>query len=473
MRLGIFGAGYVGLVTSVCFAELGHTVVAADKDREVVARLADGVPTLYEPGLENVLRANLRAGRLTFTTSTTEALQRGEIVFLCVGTPGRADGRADLSQIDEVVRSIAPMLNGYTLLVEKSTVPVDTASCIIRALRRLTGARNGYEVASNPEFLREGSAIEDFMHPDRIVIGADSPRAQALLLDLYRRDFACPILLTDIKNAELIKHAANAFLATKISFINMVADLCERVGADISIVAQGIGLDHRIGPHFLQAGLGFGGSCFPKDLKALVRIAEDLGVDFGLLREVERINEARAARLIKTLNEALWVLRHKTVGVLGVAFKSNTDDIRNAPSLHVIPQLREQGVLLRIYDPQAAFKIATQFPAEAGLQYVPSAYEAAKGAHALLILTDWDEFRSLDWRQLRSLMRTPVIIDGRNLFDPAAMHARGFEYYSFGRKHTQEPPDADMPERAEPAHGFHTAASRIDPLPTVAGGEDD
>jgi UDPglucose 6-dehydrogenase len=473
MRLAIFGAGYVGLVTSVCFAELGHAVVAADKDPEVVARLADGVPTLYEPGLENILRANLRAGRLTFTTSTTEALQHAEIVFLCVGTPGGADGRADLSQIDEVVRSIAPMLNGYTLIVEKSTVPVDTASCIIRTLRRLTGTRDGYEVASNPEFLREGSAIEDFLHPDRIVIGADSLRAQALLLDLYRRDFVCPILLTDIKNAELIKHAANAFLATKISFINMVADLCERVGADISMVAEGIGLDHRIGPDFLQAGLGFGGSCFPKDLKALVRIGEDLGVDFSLLREVERINVARAARLIKMLNEALWVLRQKTVGVLGVAFKSNTDDIRNAPSLHVIPQLREQGVSLRIYDPQAAAKIAAQFPGGAGLQYVGSAYEAAKGAHALLILTDWDEFRSLDWRQLRCLMRTPVIVDGRNLFDPATMHDRGFEYYSFGRNNAQDSPGAEVLGRAKPAHGSYPFPPRIDSLPTVAGGKDD
>jgi UDPglucose 6-dehydrogenase len=388
--------------------------------------------------------------------------------------------------MDEVVRSIAPLLNGYTLIVEKSTVPVDTASCIIRSLRRLTGTRDGYDVASNPEFLREGSAIEDFLHPDRIVIGADSPRAQALLLDLYRRDFVCPILLTDIKNAELIKHAANAFLATKISFINMVADLCERVGADISMVAQGIGLDHRIGPHFLQAGLGFGGSCFPKDLKALVRIAEDLGVDFGLLREVERINEARVARLIKALNEALWVLQQKTVGVLGVAFKSNTDDIRNAPSLHVIPQLREQGVLLRIYDPQAEANMAARFPEEAGLQYVRSAYEAATGAHALLILTEWDEFLSLDWQQLRCLMRTPVIVDGRNLFDPAVMRERGFEYYSFGRADTQDSPGAEMPGQREPGLDSHLArvhveslrhrlslgGTRIDPIGAKAASDD-
>ncbi len=470
MRLAIFGTGYVGLVASVCFAELGHTVVAADKDTEVVAKLADGVPTLYEPGLEDLLKANLRAGRLTFTTSAKETLQRTEIVFLCVGTPSQADGRADLSQMDEVVRSIAPVLNDYTLIVEKSTVPVDTASCIIRALYRLTGTGDGYEVASNPEFLREGSAIQDFLHPDRIVIGADSPRARALLLDLYRRDFACPILITDIKTAEVIKHTANAFLATKISFINMVADLCERVGADVSMVARGVGLDHRIGPHFLQAGLGFGGSCFPKDLKALVRIAEDLGVDSGLLREVERINEARVARLVKMLNEALWVLRDKTVGVLGVAFKGDTDDIRDAPSLRVISQLRRQGTLLRIYDPQAAAKMAMRFPPEAGLQYVRSAYEAATGAHALLILTDWNEFRSLDWQRLRWLMRIPVMVDGRNLFDPAEMRERGFEYYSCGRNNTQDSSSPEMPGRRNSALDSEPPRVQIE-SPSVRGGE--
>ena len=472
MRLAIFGAGYVGLVTAVCFAELGHKVVAVDKDPDVVAKLADGVPTLYEPGLENLLRANLRAGRLTFTTLTNEALRRAEILFLCVGTPSRADGRADLSQIDEVVGAVAPMLHDYTLIVEKSTVPVDTASCIIRTLRRLTGTRDGYEVASNPEFLREGSAIEDFLHPDRIVIGADSARAQTLLLDLYRRHFVCPVLVTDIKTAELIKHAANAFLATKISFINMVADLCERAGADVSMVARGIGLDHRIGAQFLQAGLGFGGSCFPKDLRALVRIGEDLGVDLGLLREVERVNESRVARLLKMLNEALWVLRHKTVGVLGVAFKGNTDDIRNAPSLRIIPQLREQATSLRVYDPQATAKIAAHFPDQPGLKYVLSAYEAAAGAHALLVLTDWDEFQSLDWQRVRRLMRTPIIVDGRNLFDPTTMRAHGFEYYSFGRSNAQNSPDSELPERDPVAYRPRPTRVQMESLPVAVGGED-
>lgn len=433
MRLGIFGTGYVGLVTSVCFAKLGHSVVAVDKDPAVVARLSDGSPTFYEPGLQALLTSNLRNGRLSFTTSAEEGLRSSEIVFLCVGTPARSDGRADLSQVEEVVHNIAPRLNGHTLIVEKSTVPVNTASCIDRAIRQLTGADGGYEVASNPEFLREGSAIEDFLHPDRIVLGADSERARALLLELYQNDFDCPILVASVKMAELIKHAANAFLATKISFINMVADLCEKVGGDIETVAQGIGLDHRIGPHFLRAGLGFGGSCFGKDLKAFVRIADEAGADFSLLREVERVNAGRPEVLLKKLDQALWVLRNKTVGVLGVAFKANTDDIRDAPSLRVIPRLRESGAILRVYDPQAAAKMAEFYPPDKRLAYVESAYEAARGAHALVVLTEWDEFRSLDLSRLRSLMRTPVIVDGRNLFAPAQMRDHAFEYYSVGR----------------------------------------
>lgn len=433
MRIAIFGSGYVGLVTAVCFAELGHTVVAVDKDREIVARLADGVPTVYEPGLEELLVANLRANRLRFTTSAETGLDGAQVVFLCVGTPAQPDGSADLSQLDDVVATVAGGIHRYTLLVEKSTVPVDTAASIGRAMRQLTGAEAEFEVASNPEFLREGSAIQDFLHPDRIVIGADSERARALLLDLYQHDFTCPILVTSVKMAELIKHAANAFLATKISFINMIADLCEPVGADVSVIARGIGLDHRIGPHFLQAGLGFGGSCFGKDLKAFVRIAEEHGVDFGLLQDAERINAARVDRFVKKLDRALWVVRNKTLGVLGVAFKANTDDIRDAPSLRLIPRLLERGATLQIYDPRAAARFAEVHPPDERVRYVSSPYDAAEGAHALLILTDWDEFRTLDWDRLRTAMRSRVIVDGRNLFDPSDMRARDFEYFSLGR----------------------------------------
>jgi UDPglucose 6-dehydrogenase len=433
MRIGIFGTGYVGLVTAVCFAKLGHSVVAMDKDPGVIARLAAGLPTLYEPGLRELLEANLGNGRLTFTTSPEVALRTVDLVFLCVGTPLQADGSADLSQLDEVIGALAPRLDGYKLIVEKSTVPVNTAVRMERVLRQLTAPGVEFDVASNPEFLREGSAIDDFLHPDRIVIGADSARARAMLLDLYQHDFDCPILVTDVGTAELIKHAANSFLATKISFINMVADLCDQVGADVSLVARGIGLDRRIGPDFLQAGLGFGGSCLGKDLKAFVRIAEDLGVDFGLLREVDRVNSLRADRLFKKLTRALWVIRNKTVAVFGVAFKPNTDDIREAVSLCVVPRLREYGAHVRIYDPKAAAKFAERYPAGDRLSYAQSAYEAVEGAHAVVLLTEWNEFRSLDWERVRAIMAAPVVVDGRNVLDPPQMHSRGFEYYSLGR----------------------------------------
>lgn len=433
MRIGVVGTGHVGLITAVGLAHVGHAVVGVDTNAECIASLARGVPTLYEPGLPDLLRSTLQAGRVRFTTSVAEMLRGSDIVFLCVGTPSHPDGRADLSQIEEAINGMAPHLNGFTLLVEKSTVPVGTAASIERAVRQATGGRAAFDVASNPEFLREGSAVHDFLHPDRIVIGADSERARALLGELYGRDFACPVLVTGVRVAELIKHTANAFLATKLSFINMVADLCEQAGADVSDVARGIGLDPRIGASFLGAGLGYGGSCFGKDLQAFIRSAGDLGVDFALLREVERINEARIGRLLHKLAQALWVMRGKTVAVLGVAFKAETDDIRDAPSLKVIPRLRENGVTLRIYDPRAARRLADVWPADDHLTYVESAEEAARGAHALLILTEWAEFRSMDLDLMRSVMRTPVLVDGRNMFDPAQMRARGFDYYSLGR----------------------------------------
>jgi UDPglucose 6-dehydrogenase len=433
MRVSIFGTGHVGLVTAVCLADLGHTVVAVDKDADVVGRLAQGEPTLYEPGLGDLLRENLRAERLRFTTSAEDGVRSSEIIFLCVGTPTYPDGRADLSQVDEAVQNIVPHVGRYTLVVEKSTVPVDTANCIDRAIRLLAGRDAEVEVASNPEFLREGSAVRDFLHPDRIVIGADSERARALLLQLYQRGFDCPVLVTSVKMAELIKHAANAFLATKISFINMLADLCDKVGGDVSVLARGIGLDRRIGPHFLEAGLGFGGSCFRKDLHAFVRIADESGVDFSLLRHVDRINEARVDRLLAKLDRALWVVRDKRVAVLGLAFKPDTDDIREAPSLRVVPRLLERGAALSLYDPRAVAHFAALHPPGDRLGYAASGYEALRDAHAAVILTGWEEFQTLDWERARSLMRTPVVVDGRNLFPPEEMRARGFEYYSLGR----------------------------------------
>jgi UDPglucose 6-dehydrogenase len=436
-RLGVFGTGYAGLVTSVCFAELGHTVTAIDKDPDVVARLSDGTPTIHEPGLEELLTSNLKAGRLTFTTKAEDAVAGSDIIFLCVGTPARADGRADLCQVEEVARTIAPLLDGYKLIVEKSTVPARTASWIDWTIRRLAGPEREFDVASNPEFLREGTAVRDFLEPDRIVIGADTDRARALLRDLYEWTFGCPIVVTSVTAAELIKHTSNAFLATKISFINLVSDLCAELGVDVATVARGVGLDPRIGGHFLNAGLGFGGSCLPKDLSALITVAEDNGVDAAMLREVERINTARVDRLLAKVERALWVLPHKVIGVLGVAFKANTDDIRGAPSLAIVPRLHGAGATLRIYDPIAARNLQKLYPPDDRLTYVESAFEAARGADALVILTDWDEFRALDLDTIRSLVRTPIVVDGRNLFEPARMRAAGFEYASLGRGETR------------------------------------
>src|SRR3989454_371550 len=425
MRLGIFGTGYAGLVTAVGLAEVGHTVTAIDKDPDIVARLSDGTPTIHEPGLQELLTANLDSGRLRFTTRAEDTMSASDIIFLCVGTPPRADGRADLSQVEEVSRTIAQQLDGYKLIVEKSTVPARTAYWIDTTIRRLAGPEHEFDVASNPEFLREGSAVRDFLQPDRIVIGADTDRARSLLLELYEPNFDCPIVSTSVTTAELIKQTANSFLATKISFINMVADLCEELGVDVATVARGIGLDPRIGSHFLNAGLGFGGSCLPKDLSALIKVAEGNGVDVGMLREVERINTARVDRLLAKVERALWVLRNKVIAVFGVAFKPDTDDIRGAPSLGVVPRLHGAGSILRIYDPAAGPNLQRLYPPDDRLTYANSALEAARDAHALLILTDWNEFRSLDLGQMRSLMRTPIIVDGRNLFEPAQVQAAG------------------------------------------------
>ena len=433
MRLGIFGTGYAGLVTSVGLAQLGHTVTAIDKNPDIIARLSDGVPTIHEPGLQELLTSNLDAGRLSFTTKAEDAMGESKIVFVCVGTPPRTDGQADLSQVEEVARTIASMLDGYKLIVEKSTVPARTAYWIDSTIRRLAGREREFDIASNPEFLREGTAVRDFLHPDRIVIGADSERARSLLLDLYQSSFACPIIVTSVTTAELIKQAANAFLATKISFINMVSDVCEKLDVDVATVAKGIGLDPRIGGDFLRAGLGFGGSCLPKDVSALIKVAEHRGVDVGMLKEVERINTARIDRLLAKIERALWVLPNKVIGVLGVAFKPDTDDIRGAPSLGVIPRLHNMGARLRVYDPAAVRNFERLYPPDDRLTYVASAYDAAREAHALVILTDWDEFQSLDFSRIRTAMHTPIMVDGRNLFAPSLMQAAGFEYYSLGR----------------------------------------
>jgi UDPglucose 6-dehydrogenase len=431
--IGILGLGHVGLPTAVGLAELGWQVVGTDSDARKVALIAQGKSPFYEADVDPLLQMNLSEGRLRVTADVGEAVRASDILFICVGTPQRPDGSADLSQVEAVIRTVAENLNGYKLIVEKSTVPVQTAQWIKRTLIRYAGSNATFDVASNPEFLREGTAIHDFFHPDRIVIGVESDRAKEWLLELYR-PLNAPVVVTDLNTAEIIKHAANSFLALKISFINMVADLCEATGADVVKVAEGIGLDPRIGKHFLQAGLGFGGYCLPKDLKAFIRIAEEHRVDFSLLKEVERINEARMERFVRKVRQVLWVLKDKTLAIWGLAFKPNTDDIREAPSLKLIARLLEEGANLRLYDPAAMDNVRCLFPEEPPrLTYCPNPSEAARGAHAILLVTEWEEFRQVDWHEIRQVVALPIVVDGRNFLDPVTLQQAGFEWHGMGR----------------------------------------
>ncbi|MBZ0159356.1 UDP-glucose/GDP-mannose dehydrogenase family protein [Candidatus Methylomirabilis sp.] len=447
MEICIVGTGYVGLVTGACLAEIGHRVVCVDDDLEKIATLKQGRMPIFEPGLDNLVTRNRREGRLSFTTDLKEGIEAATVIFICVGTPPLEDGDADLSAVEQVARQIGELSSAYKLVVEKSTVPVQTGMWIEKTLKVYGGGKDDrFDVASNPEFLREGSAVEDFLHPDRIVVGVGHPRAERLLRDLYEPivsgDFTCPthgvcreagpipFVVTDIKSAELIKHASNSFLAMKISFINSVADLCELVGADVERVAEGMGLDRRIGRAFLNAGLGFGGFCFPKDLQAFVKIAEKCGYDFGLLREVDRINELRIVQAIKKLKDHLWILKEKVIGVWGLAFKPDTDDVRYSPALALIHRLLAEGVAVKAYDPKAMERVRQQLPS---LLYCQDPYEVASGADALVVATEWKEFGDLDLPRVRTLMRRPLMLDGRNLFDPLKMKAMGFEYLGMGR----------------------------------------
>jgi len=433
MKIGVIGTGYVGIVTAAGLAEFGHTVVGTDKDAGKIDKCARGVAPLYEPGLEELLRRNLDSGRLTFTADVDGAIRESDVVFVCVGTPQDEGGRADMSQIEEVARSIAANLTGYKLIIEKSTVPVRTSAWIKRVITLHAKSVQEFDIASNPEFLREGAAVGDFLRPDRIVIGVETARARDLLCKIYER-FTERLLITNIDTAELIKHASNSFLALKISYINMIADICERTEADVEQVALGMGLDPRIGRDFLRAGIGYGGSCFPKDVKALVKIGEDLGVAMNLLREAERTNQDRVPAFVEKVKRALWILKDKTIGVLGLAFKPETDDVREATSIRLIQELRREGAVLRLYDPKAMDNMKTVFPADERLVYCSDAYAVAEGAGVLLLVTEWEEFKTLDFDRLRERMATPILIDGRNLFDPAEVRRRRFEYFSVGRK---------------------------------------
>lgn len=445
MKIATIGAGYVGLTTAACLAQIGHHVFCSESDLEKLNQLQAGEMPFFEPHLKGVIQLVREAGRLRFG-STDNAVAWGDAIFICVGTPPLANGDADLSAIEAVARTIAKQASGYRLVIEKSTVPVQTGSQLRRHLSVYTTNGLRYDVASNPEFLREGTSIEDFLHPDRVVIGVDSARAEQLMQEIYepiiRQRFACPVhencesrkepkfLVTDTGSAELIKHASNSFLAMKISFINMVADLCEIVGADVTKVAQGVGLDPRIGPAFLNPGIGFGGFCFPKDLQAFIRIAEKSGCDFSLLKEVEKINQQRVQYFVEKIRKELWVVRGKKIALWGLAFKPNTDDVRFAPSLALISALLGEGAVVSAYDPQAMAKAKAVIPE---IKYCANAYEAASGADAILIVTEWDEFRHVDWKRLLSLVEQPLVIDGRNVFSPQDISRQGFRYVSMGR----------------------------------------
>lgn len=451
MRITVIGCGYVGLVTGTCLAELGHQVVCTDNDAKRIATLKAGVVPIYEPHLDALITSNLQANRLSFTSEAADAVRSGEAIFICVGTPPKENGEADLSALDNVARLIATEAHASKLVIEKSTVPAQTGQQLKRVLsvyRRDPSVE--FRVASNPEFLREGTAVEDFLHPDRIVLGVEDKDSEKELREIYRpiletgkTKFHCPVhlngcppaksptlVVTTINSAELIKHASNSFLALKISYANMIADLCEKVGADIQEVVHAMGLDPRIGSQFLNAGLGFGGFCLPKDVQAFVRLAERSGVNFGMLREAEAVNKRRVDLFLEKVRQAVWVIKDKQVGILGLAFKAKTDDIRFAPSLRVIQRLLAEGAQVRAYDQEAMDKTSAIFPQ---VDFCPDPHEVARDADALLILTEWPEFRQLDWKRVYDAMSRPLIVDGRNLLDPATMMELGFEYHSFGR----------------------------------------
>ncbi len=430
MNITIIGSGYVGLVTGACFADLGNNVICVDNDESKIARLKKGVMPIYEPGLEELVRRNVKEGRLSFSGKLKEGVKKSEVIFIAVGTPSKDNGDADLTYLEAASRDIALSMPSYRLIVEKSTVPVNTGEWVEHTLNIFNKRGIKFDIASNPEFLKEGSAIEDFMNPDRIVIGVRSKKAADILTELYK-PLKSPIVITDIKSAELIKHASNSFLATKISFINAIANICDKVGADVVDVAKGMGLDRRISKDFLNAGIGFGGSCFPKDLAAFVHIAEKIGYDFGILKEVQNVNRHQKRLIIKKIEALLWNLPKKTIGILGLSFKPGTDDLREAPALEIIDALIKEGVHIKAYDPVAMAKARKQL--KGNVKFCKDAYEAAKDSDCLVISTEWNEFKELDFKKIKKLMRQPVIVDGRNIYNPAEMKKMGFRYAGIGR----------------------------------------
>jgi len=432
MDICIIGSGYVGLVTGACFSEIGHHVVCVDNDAKKVEMLRAGEIPIYEPGLEEIVHRNVAAKRLQFTDSIEEGVDQCEVIFIAVPTPPQPDGSVDLSFIEQVAREIAGVLKDYRVIVDKSTVPVKTGEKVADTIRRYNSHKAEFDVVSNPEFLREGCAVPDLMEPDRIVIGSNSDKATALMKKIYE-PFVAPILVTDINSAELIKHAANSFLALKISYINAVSAICEASGADIEMVADGIGMDKRIGRNFLNAGLGYGGSCFPKDLAAFIAISEKLGVPFTLLKEVQNINDQQRQRFLEKIRKELWILRDKKIAVWGLTFKPDTDDLRSSVAVDVVKDLLDEGASVVIYDPKGMEK-AKAHNVVPGAQFAESALAAVDGAEALVIATEWQEFADEDFEEVRKRMHTPLLMDGRNLLAPEMLKDLGFTYHGVGRR---------------------------------------
>jgi len=429
MNISIIGSGYVGLVTGACFAELGNRVICADNDSKKIALLKKGVIPIYEPGLEELIAVNIKRKKLVFSSDIRGAVRDSEIIFIAVGTPSLDDGEADLTGIENVARNIALNLTGYRLIVEKSTVPVETGEWVKRTIQTYIRGKIKFDVASNPEFLREGSAIGDFMHPDRVVIGVESKKARDLLVSLYKPLHA-PLVITDIKSAELIKHASNSFLAAKISFINAVSNICDKVGADVKEVAFGMGLDKRIGKSFLSAGIGYGGSCFPKDLDAFIKISENLGYNFQLLKAVKEINEQQKTIFLNKIKGALWILKDKAIGVWGLSFKPDTDDIRNASSVDIIKALQAEGAIIKVFDPSSMPKAKEILDKK--VIFCKDSYSVCRDSDCLLIITEWDEFQKPDFLKVKKLLKRPLIIDGRNIYDPRKLKNLGFTYIGMG-----------------------------------------
>lgn len=431
MKICIIGSGYVGLVTGACFADLGNDVLCVDNNELKIKSLKKGIIPIYEPGLEELVKRNMKGKRLSFGTSVKDAVKRSEVIFIAVNTPPKKNGEADLKFVENVAREVALTMGSYRLIVEKSTVPVNTGQCIENTIKTYNKRNIKFDVASNPEFLREGSAINDFMHPDRVVIGVGSKKSEKILTDLYK-PLGAPIVVTDIRSAELIKHASNSFLATKISFINAISVICDKTGADISYVSKGMGLDPRIGKDCLRPGIGFGGSCFPKDLFAFIGLSEKAGYNFNLLKEVQKINNAQIESVLNKIETMVWNLDGKTVSVLGLSFKPNTDDIRNAPALRLVSMLQNEGVKVKVYDPKCMEKSKKVLSPKT--VFCKDAYAAVKGSDCMVVATEWSEFKELDLSRVKGMMRQPVIVDGRNIYDPEKVKKMGFKYAGMGRR---------------------------------------